>query len=595
MNKLYPLSVWAASMLLMTACGGGSSTTAFTPTTTTVTGQAIAGAVTGSVTVKDATGAAVGSGSVVAGLFAVPVSNAALAGELDFEVTGNYRDEVSGSTVTLTALNPLALRAPAGQFSAGGNAPITPDSTVVYQLAKGGKTLAQATTSFQTAFGYAPDLTAKPFDPYATAVISATATAADKDAAFRAGMMSQLGSNLGLSAADLAELPSKLAADLSDGVLDGVAAGNPVTFTSGVNLQAKHQLQPLANQWSMTVSQFSSSANNVAKVAAPAMGLPPIHAYAAGTTQIVVLADGMTSIQAVMDVVYASPFQAGFRSTKTSHKITLTDAATNAPIDVTAAGSKVNGLMVMPMMYMNSGMNHPTPMTMVNTAQAAQGIYTVDLFYVMATAMAGGMPMGQWQLDVKLSDTTSTNMMDPYAHTFFYPNVMMNMGTDVLSSKVSHVADTWTAMTGITAPRSYTVWLQDIAANALGGHDLALFISTQNMPDMNMGGGMVGGMAMGGVSFPPVAVGTALNGAVNGMGMRPAKTVATVLVEVSPDAGVTWTTMTADAMAKGVYRTAGLVGWTTGAAATLAVRLTVDGNVMTTAAAVNPTLSFTAP
>ena len=59
-------------------------------------------------------------------------------------------------------------------------------------------------------------------------------------------------------------------------------------------------------------------------------------------------------------------------------------------------------------------------------------------------------------------------MLPNNAH--FFPNVMMNMGTDFLLAKGTNTADTWTDMNGITAPREYRIWLQDIVANA-GGKD----------------------------------------------------------------------------------------------------------------------------
>ena len=212
------------------------------------------------------------------GEFTITLQDSDLNQALHFEVTGTYTDEVSGLLVHLDTTNPLAFHTKAKHFSAGkaGNAPITPDSTIIHHLVQAGKTLAQAEATFQTAFGYKPDLAAKPFDPYANSVAPAGATAADKNAAFRAGMLSQLGKGLGLSASDLAELPHKFALDLADGAWDAVGNGNPIAFGSGVDLKAAHVKKPLANHFTMAISAFAGSAANKANIKTPNMGLPPI-------------------------------------------------------------------------------------------------------------------------------------------------------------------------------------------------------------------------------------------------------------------------------------------------------------------------------
>ncbi|HID36211.1 MAG TPA: hypothetical protein EYP39_02365, partial [Ghiorsea sp.] len=263
----------AASLLLATtlsACGSDStSTNPTTSTSTTINGQAIAGAVNGTLHVHDASDVHFATATITDGQFSVEIPNDKLSGALDFEVTGTYRDEVSGQTVTLTATNPLALHVAANHYRAGqlGNAPITPDTSIIRTMVSNGMTITAAETAFQTAFGYKPDLTAAPFDPYTTQSIT-TQTMADQTAAFRVGVWSQLGADLGLTASDLAELPIKLATDLADGTLNGVdSLGNPVTFTSsGVNLQALNQAVPLANRLSMAVSGFAGSPANIAGV-----------------------------------------------------------------------------------------------------------------------------------------------------------------------------------------------------------------------------------------------------------------------------------------------------------------------------------------
>jgi len=561
----------------LAACGQDNNTS----TTTSISGLAIAGAVTGNITARDANGASLATGSVNNGVFSLSLDNAALAAPLMFEVTGTYRDEVSGQPVTLTTSNPLALYAAANHFQAGqaGHAPITPDTSIICAMVQNGSTLAEAETAFQNAFGYLPDMSASPFDPYTTTISSQTA--ADQEAAFRVGLMSQLGADLGLNATDLATMPALFAADLADGNLDGLDALNAhINFTSSsVDLYTMHTTTPLPNRLMMSVSNFAGSAANVAGVAPPTMGLPPLRGDAAGTTKSLSLADG-TIINVTMDSVYASPFQAGFRSVRTNHKFTLTYAATGLPYTAT-------NIMVMPMMYMNSGHNHGSPHLMVDSIQAASGIYTSDIYYLMASGM-NGMPMGQWELDVQLGDNTiGANMMDPYAHALFYPNVMMNMGTDVLMDRLNSANDTWTNMMGMTAPREYRVWLKDITVNGLN-HDVTVFVSTQNMANMSMGAMP---MAHSPMSFPAVYVGQTLEGPLSGMS-RPTYNLASVAVTINGSAA---TPVMMGMMNTGEYRVVGLPGLTSAAPATLDITLTVDGNVMKTTAGNNATLSFTAP
>ncbi len=580
------ITSYAASLMLaatLSACGSDSlPTTGTTSTSTTVNGQAIAGAVNGTLHVHDANDNHFATATITNGQFSVEIPNDKLSGELDFEVTGSYRDEVSGQTVTLTVANPLALRVAANTYQAGtlGNAPVTPDTTMIRTMVANGKTLTAAETAFQTAFGYKPDLTATPFDPYTTQSIT-TQTTADQTAAFRVGVWSQLGKDLGLTATDLAELPIKLADDLADGTLDGVAAGNPVTLTSGVNLQALNQTMPLANRLSVAISSFAGSAANVAGVAAPSMGLPPITADMPGTSKTITLGNGTRQINVKIDTPATAPFQMGYRNVKTTHKITLTDAATTLPVNINT-DANINSIAFKPWMYMFAGHQHGSPFGAINTTQAALGIYTVDTYYLMPTGMMMNgtvEPMGQWDLEVKLGDTTAP-ATDPYAYSHFFPNVMMNMGTDLLLAKGINAADTWTDMMGVTKPREYRVWLQDVVANAGGGHDLSIYATTLGM-----------NMSAGGMIFPPVYQGFSV--------MMPAYMINTVSCDVSTDGLATndvakvWQAMPMT-VTNGQYKITGLSGLSTTAQNTLDIRLTVNGNVMLDAGG-NLQLKFTAP
>ncbi len=565
------LIIAGIASLLLSACGGGGGSSIPAATTTAVSGAAVAGAVSGTVIVNNAAGTQVATGTVTNGLFIVNIPNAALAGELEFIVTGTYTDEVSGSTVNLSVTNPLLLRTAAAHFTAGtaASAPITQDSSVIAGLVGNGMTLVNAQAAFNTAFGYTPDLSAVPFAP--NGAIPAGAAQNDQDAAFRAGVFSQLTNDLGLTTAtDMAELPAKLAADLADGTLDGLVNGNPVTFTGGANLQTLHQNKPLGNRISMALATFAgNSTANTSGVTPPSMGLPPIVSDAAGTIKQTTLSDG-TVINVKVDVVPAvAPFQAGFKVSRTRHTVTLTDI-NGQPVDITT-NPKVTGLMVMPWMYMNSGHAHPTEQLMINPAQAATGIYTIDIFYRMASGM-NNMPMGQWELDVQLTDATAA-AAGTKVHSFFFPNVMMAMGADVLRATGNNVADTWTNMIG-TAPRAYAVWLRDIAANPAGGHDLTVFAATQNMANMVPGAMPAGAHPMM-MTFPGVVAGSTLHGPLpQGSMTRPTLTVGAITLQASTDGGTTWQPLTA--MGSGAYSITGLTGLTSAAAATIDYQLTVD-------------------
>jgi len=447
-------------------------------------------------------------------------------------------------------------------------------------LVKGGKTLTEAEVTFQDVFGYKPNLAAKPFDPY-TATQASTDTYSN-DATFRAGMFSQLGADLGLTAADLAAMPNKIAADLADGVFDGKdGSGNPVVFLgANVDMEAKHAKQPLGTLVTTALSKFAGSSANGAKLSPPNMGLPPIVDDAPGNFKAITLADGTTVLNVSVDTTYSSPFQSGFRATKTTHVITLENAADNSAY--TAASS----LMVMPKMYMNAGHQHGTPHAMaMNTAP---GEYTVDMYYLMPSGM-NGMLMGTWELDVQVGDPTSTSMMDPYAHVLFYPNVKMNMGTDTLMSKVNNEADTWTNMMKVTNPREYRVWLHNITGTT-GSHVVTVFISTQNMADMAMGGSMAA-MAHSPMTFPAVDAGMTLQGPLAGM-KRADKVVGTVAVTIG---GVAATALKTGMSNAGQYQ-ATLSTLTSGALADIEVGLTVDTYAMTVGTTTNnASLSFTAP
>jgi hypothetical protein len=276
-----------------------------------------------------------------------------------------------------------------------------------------------------------------------------------------------------------------------------------------------------------------------------------------------------------------APFMDGFYAARVSHVVAITDVDGN-PIDITT-DPVITDVSHHPMMTMNNGHEHTTPHSHEpDTSRAAQGIYTLTAYYIMASSMADGTPMGEWDYTVHITDSGASDTLD--AH--FTPDVKMVMGGNIFSAKGSNNADTWTDMMDVTKPRNYTVWLDAISANAGGGHDLALFVSTEDM--MHMTG------TMSHASFPSVYTGRSLFGPVpSGGGMQSSFTLDTVSVDISTDDGMNWQSLTEDG--EGIFSGSGLSGFTGGSQVTLQVRVTVNGLEMQTAAAAYPQLIFTTP
>lgn len=278
-----------------------------------------------------------------------------------------------------------------------------------------------------------------------------------------------------------------------------------------------------------------------------------------------------------------SPFASGFVAPAlVTHQVTITDADGN-PIDI-SSDPVISDVSQHPMMYMNNGHNHTTPHNHeADASRSAEGVYTFPVYYSMASMMADGTSMGDWEYEISLTDTGATGSL----HVVFHPEVDMVMGGNIFAAKGSNDMDQWTNMMDMTKPRNYTVWLEAISANPGNGYDLTLFVSTQDMMHMNTGGHA---HAM----FPAVFSTQTLNGPVPaGGGMQMTVTLDTVTVEVSTDAGASWQTLTA--ADHGYYSGTGLTGFTAGTQVMLATRLTVNGLEMTTAAGASPQLMFTVP
>lgn len=300
----------------------------------------------------------------------------------------------------------------------------------------------------------------------------------------------------------------------------------------------------------------------------------------AGDQQSVTTSDQRTLCVSVATEAQA-PFPEGFYAARVSHVVSLSDVNGN-PVDVTTDPVITNVSQHL-MMTMNNGHMHTSPHNHdADLSRANEGVYTLTAYYVMASAMADGMPMGVWDYTVNITDSGAGGTLD--AH--FTPDVKMVMGSNIFSAKASNAGDTWTNSSDLTKPRNYTVWLDAISAKAGGAHDLTLFVSTEDM--------LHNGDSMNHGSFPSVYTGLTLYGPVPaGGGAQTSMTIDTVSVEVSNDGGLSWQILSEDG--EGVYSGSGLSGFTAGSQATLDVRVTVNGLEMQTASAAYPQLVFTTP
>lgn len=488
--KKSALAMALTTALITTGCGGSSSSES---TDATLNGVAIAGPVDGTVTVTDSSGATIATSAVTNGSFSLKLEKAHHDSELDLEVTGSYTDEVSGSTVNLSTSAPLALRLKANSLSASGTTTvaITPETTIIREMVVDGKSLTEATTQFEQTFGYAPTNLARPFDP--TEAMPQGASEAEQRAAFMLGAYSQWGNDLGLSGDDLAGLPGALADDIADGTLDGMDSLGADVVIGSVNMHQLHMQSQLAARYLIAMSNFASSDKNIAGVSAPTTGLPTTGVTdAMGATRTITLSDNSTVTISLGANNTTPPFPMGPSVSRTVHRVSLSDAS-GVPIDVTAGGA-VSGIQTSAMMHMLSGMSHATTYgsDYTGSSAATSGDYDFNVYYVMASSMmmeGSRVPMGVWDYKVTLTESDGTT-----THTAtFHPEVMMAMDGSILRAKGASPEDA-PLMNGEPMPRPYFVWLHQVNANATGGHDLDLLVSTKKSMMM----------------FPPVKSGLAL-------------------------------------------------------------------------------------
>lgn len=226
---------------------------------------------------------------------------------------------------------------------------------------------------------------------------------------------------------------------------------------------------------------------------------------------------------------------------KTVHTVTVTEVATGNPVP--GLNVSLYGEMDMTTMV------HSTPAA--PAVDNGDGTYTCAVYYLMPSMM------GSWSLDVTAGGETSR----------FNVQVAMAMG-DTKKQVAKNAGDTFDMM-GTPTVRNYYLFNEGVTATSF-----RIFTATREMMK----------------SHPAVYPGKTLN-----MGVF---TISSMTVEVSSDGGTTWTTMSEAPAGSGTWEATGL-NLSSGSAATLEVRLAINGNAYVDngnpATGSNPTFSVTVP
>lgn len=218
----------------------------------------------------------------------------------------------------------------------------------------------------------------------------------------------------------------------------------------------------------------------------------------------------------------------------------------------TAAGAPATGvpLAVKPLMYMATK-NHSAPVEQP-VESATPGTYDATVYFQMAS----GPTMGFWELQVTVGSGAEAETL------CFHPEVGMVMAgmTTANVRLVGPVGSTDVidgATAGTTAPRPYLLFNDGLS---MDGATLRVFLAAPSDAGM--------------MSFPAVSVGTVL-----GLTAGATRTIGAVVVEATQDDGVTTIPGAPVAGAPGHYDLTGLSGVGGAMAATVKLRVTVDGEV----------------
>jgi hypothetical protein len=452
--------------------------------TTAVSGLVVAAPVSGATVVaKDASGNQLAGpvNTAADGSYSLAIPDTALSGTIIVESTGgSFDDEASGLSGRTAGM--LAAQVAAGSLSTGSLVHMTPASTIVrYLVANHGKTLAEAETAFESAFGFAADSSVAPTD--ATAPMTG-ATQTQLLAGLRAAAFSQMAMDIGLSSEQQFDLLPALAQDLSDGELDGEDVSGAVTITGSTLLPAD-----IRNRFAMAMVNFRDGGNDNTGLSNDLIGTLPFAKVALSTSYRVQYVPGT---MAAMEG-------------KTQFTLRITDRNTQQAI----TGESVS---LMPMMHMAMH-EHATPVDGCSES-TTPGDYTCTLYYLMGSSMMNGMSMGYWQLKVMVGGMMGESVT-------FYPQVMMAMGDTGKAVLKGQTGTDMIAGMSMDQNRSYYLFKAGLTGMT-DNHDLDLFVAARESM----------------MSYPAVFVGTTMN-----TGTAYELTVATMSVEVSTDE-TNWTAAT---------------------------------------------------
>jgi hypothetical protein len=297
---------------------------------------------------------------------------------------GTFIDEASAER---TAAGKMGVYLKGAGLQTGLSVNITPTSTIIHDLVVNyGLTHEDATIVFDSAFGYAEELSVTPKN--------APLSGADTDtlsrlAYIRAAAFSQLTKDLGLAPDKQFDLLSAIARDMADGILDGKRDNAPVTVNAIRldDIQCKYAIALAAVR--------NDTITNKTCLNAAQIGCLPF---------------GKTVITSTYKIEYI-PGMIAAAIGKTSFKF---------KVALKSDGSPATGLNIalMPVMYMATK-NHSTPFEPVIEDSSSPGTYKCIIYYLMAS----GPGMGYWELKTAIGSGMSGEI------AIFYPEVGMAMGT----------------------------------------------------------------------------------------------------------------------------------------------------------------------
>jgi hypothetical protein len=427
LQNLVRYTVLACSIGALAACDSANTTSTPTPTSTTVSGSIFAAPVSqATLTVKNGNGVTVVDAFTTNAdsTYTIDILDTDLASDLVFESTGGeFTDEATGTNNVMAGA--MSAYVAGGTLASGNSVHVTPGTSIIADLVtKHNVTLTNAKTYFSRAFGYNPDISVMPVDITTDAALGASDVS--RFAGFYPAVFSQLANDIGLGEDKQFDMFSDMSKDLADGELDGLdISDNPVNIGTSTNI---------LKDFVTLIGSYKTAETQTYKITYDPLSMMTFHG-------------------------------------KAHFQISITNKS-----DVPQPGLVTSGVLkVMPLMYMNAGHIHTTPMGEI-AESATAGTYDVTLYYVMPSRM-GEMAtvsfaaMGTWDLKVMIGSES----------VHFYPNVMMAMGDTVVAQLKGHITDNdaVTGMTGATEERTYFVFRENLTGTA-NDATFEMFLATRD-------------------------------------------------------------------------------------------------------------------